>query len=43
MGNYFYTYDTKEQIDICLKCNKPECTNCMEYNTVGKEKKDAVC
>lgn len=37
MKKYFYTYDTKEQINICLKCKKSECTNCWEYKKLDKE------
>ena len=24
-----YIHDTKEQIQMCLNCDKPECTNCL--------------
>lgn len=27
-----YIHDTQEQIQQCLNCNKPECTNCMWAN-----------
>ena len=26
-----YVYDSFEEIQNCLKCTKPECTNCLEY------------
>lgn len=27
-----YIHDTQEQIQQCLNCNKPECTNCLWAN-----------
>lgn len=27
---YIETYDDKETIDKCLRCKKPECTNCAQ-------------
>ena len=35
--NYIATYDTQEQIDKCLSCKKPDCTNCMEYKVNVKD------
>jgi hypothetical protein len=30
IDNYF-RYDSKQDIEKCLSCNKPECTNCLRY------------
>lgn len=27
-----YIHDTQEQIQKCLNCDKPECTNCLWGN-----------
>ena len=35
--NHIATYDTQEQIDKCLNCKKPDCTNCMEYKVNVKD------
>ena len=29
MAEDIFFYDSKENIDKCLKCNRPRCTNCM--------------
>lgn len=26
-----YLYDTPDEIQMCLNCTKPECTNCLCY------------
>lgn len=30
------THDSQEQIDYCLECKKPDCTNCIVHNRVGQ-------
>ena len=27
----FYTYDSKEDIEKCLHCEKEECDNCLKH------------
>lgn len=27
-----HIYDTPEQMEKCLNCSKPECTNCLDWD-----------
>ena len=38
--NEDYSSDTQEDIDRCLQCRKPECTNCLCYGYTEKSRSE---